>query len=58
MPRDAMLNHAFDWLAASKSHPYVVVDVFTPRPLEGNQLGVFLDGGRSARMGCSDWPGR
>ena len=23
---------------------YLVVDVFTPRPLEGNQLGVFLDG--------------
>ena len=25
-------------------HPYLVVDVFTSRPLEGNQLGVFLDG--------------
>lgn len=25
-------------------HQYVVVDVFTSRPLEGNQLGVFLDG--------------
>src|SRR5437867_7733744 len=23
--------------------PYVVVDVFTDRPLEGNQLGVFTD---------------
>jgi trans-2,3-dihydro-3-hydroxyanthranilate isomerase len=25
------------------SHRYVVVDVFTDRPLEGNQLGVFTD---------------
>jgi trans-2,3-dihydro-3-hydroxyanthranilate isomerase len=25
-------------------HPYLVLDVFTPRPLEGNQLAVFLDG--------------
>lgn len=25
-------------------HPYYVVDVFTTRPLEGNQLGVFVDG--------------
>jgi trans-2,3-dihydro-3-hydroxyanthranilate isomerase len=33
-----------DWLGAHDSHRYLVVDVFTPRPLEGNQLGVFLDG--------------
>jgi trans-2,3-dihydro-3-hydroxyanthranilate isomerase len=33
-----------NWLAGAENHPYVVVDVFTPRPLEGNQLGVFLDG--------------
>ena len=26
-------------------HAYVVADVFTERPLEGNQLAVFLDGG-------------
>src|ERR1700723_3756406 len=32
-----------DWLGAHDTHPYLVVDVFTPRPLEGNQLGVFLD---------------
>jgi trans-2,3-dihydro-3-hydroxyanthranilate isomerase len=25
-------------------HPYYVVDVFTAQPLEGNQLGVFVDG--------------
>lgn len=33
-----------DWLRAAARHRYVVVDVFTDRPLEGNQLGVFLDG--------------
>ncbi|HEV7134124.1 MAG TPA: PhzF family phenazine biosynthesis protein [Gaiellaceae bacterium] len=25
-------------------HPYLVLDVFTDRPLEGNQLGAFTDG--------------
>ncbi len=33
-----------DWLEGSDVHEYLVVDVFTPRQLEGNQLGVFLDG--------------
>lgn len=33
-----------EWLSGSDLHEYVVVDVFTPRCLEGNQLGVFLDG--------------
>jgi len=33
-----------EWLGRATPHRYVVVDVFTPRPLEGNQLGVFLDG--------------
>jgi trans-2,3-dihydro-3-hydroxyanthranilate isomerase len=33
-----------DWLGGSELHSYLVVDVFTARPLEGNQLGVFLDG--------------
>ena len=32
------------WLDPAAAHPYVVVDVFTARPLEGNQLAVFLDG--------------
>ena len=32
------------WLEGSTVHEYLVVDVFTPQPLEGNQLGVFLDG--------------
>jgi trans-2,3-dihydro-3-hydroxyanthranilate isomerase len=35
-----------DWLGRSALHPYLVVDVFTSHPLEGNQLGVFLDGGQ------------
>ncbi len=32
------------WLGPGRAHPYLVLDVFTPRPLEGNQLAVFLDG--------------
>jgi trans-2,3-dihydro-3-hydroxyanthranilate isomerase len=35
---------SIDWLGDSELHPYLVVDVFTSRCLEGNQLGVFLDG--------------
>jgi trans-2,3-dihydro-3-hydroxyanthranilate isomerase len=31
---------------AEQTLPYVVVDVFTERPLEGNQLGVFTDARR------------
>jgi trans-2,3-dihydro-3-hydroxyanthranilate isomerase len=33
-----------DWLGESNEHRYLVLDVFTSKPLEGNQLGVFLDG--------------
>lgn len=34
-----------DWHGASDElHPYYVVDVFTSTPLQGNQLGVFVDG--------------
>lgn len=29
---------------ADELHPYFVADVFTSTPLEGNQLGVFVDG--------------
>ena len=40
-----MIPDSADWLGASSSvHRYLVVDVFAARPLEGNQLGVFLDG--------------
>jgi trans-2,3-dihydro-3-hydroxyanthranilate isomerase len=33
-----------DWSGESPLHPYFVCDVFTSNPLEGNQLGVFVDG--------------
>jgi trans-2,3-dihydro-3-hydroxyanthranilate isomerase len=33
-----------DWHGAARLHPYYVCDVFTPEPLQGNQLGVFVDG--------------
>lgn len=33
-----------DWHGAAQLHPYFVCDVFTSQPLQGNQLGVFLDG--------------
>jgi trans-2,3-dihydro-3-hydroxyanthranilate isomerase len=32
------------WHGTSRLHPYFVCDVFTFQPLEGNQLGVFVDG--------------
>ena len=41
-----VLPESTEWLGRAKLHPYLVVDVFTSRPLEGNQLGVFLDGGQ------------
>ncbi|MBV9006083.1 MAG: PhzF family phenazine biosynthesis protein, partial [Solirubrobacterales bacterium] len=40
----AVVPEPVEWLSGSRAHPYLVVDVFTSRPLEGNQLGVFLDG--------------
>lgn len=34
-----------EWHRSSDElHPYYVADVFTPTPLQGNQLGVFIDG--------------
>jgi trans-2,3-dihydro-3-hydroxyanthranilate isomerase len=33
-----------DWRGESELHRYVVCDVFTSVPLQGNQLAVFLDG--------------
>lgn len=44
MERSAVIPSELDWLGPSRLHPYLVVDVFTSRRLEGNQLGVFLDG--------------
>ena len=32
------------WAGSATKHPYLVCDVFTAAPLEGNQLAVFLDG--------------
>jgi len=39
-----VIPNSVPWLEGSQLHEYLVVDAFTPRPLEGNQLGVFLDG--------------
>ena len=39
-----------DWDGPSESHPYYVLAVFTSEPLQGNQLGVFVDG-RPLRTG-------
>ncbi len=39
-----MLPTPTEWLPGPRRHEYLVLDVFTPHPLEGNQLGVFLDG--------------
>jgi trans-2,3-dihydro-3-hydroxyanthranilate isomerase len=33
-----------DWHGSAELHPYFVCDVFTSTPLQGNQLGVFVDG--------------
>lgn len=40
----AVVPTPVDWLFSHARHEYLVVDVFTRQPLEGNQLGVFLDG--------------
>lgn len=34
----------FDWHGPAKLHAYLICDVFTSEPLQGNQLCVFLDG--------------
>ena len=44
MPQPAVIPSPSDWLLGFDDYEYLVVDVFTSRPLEGNQLGVFLDG--------------
>ena len=33
-----------EWQGTSQLHPYFVCDVFTSEPLQGNQVGVFVDG--------------
>ena len=44
MAQQTVIPDSVDWLGGTDQHPYLVVDVFTSRALEGNQLGVFLDG--------------
>jgi trans-2,3-dihydro-3-hydroxyanthranilate isomerase len=44
MPPPAVIPPLTDWHEDVATHPYFVCDVFTSEPLEGNQLGVFVDG--------------
>ncbi len=44
MTEDGVIHGVAGWQGSSPLHPYLVVDVFTREPLQGNQLGVFLDG--------------
>ena len=39
-----VIPNVFELDRSPELHPYLVVDVFTEHPLQGNQLGVFLDG--------------
>lgn len=44
MTQPAVIPPLAGWNEDAPTHPYLVCDVFTSEPLEGNQLGVFLDG--------------
>ena len=44
MEMSGVIPWPIDWHGESDLHRYVMVDVFTSAPLQGNQLGVFLDG--------------
>jgi hypothetical protein len=44
MAQQTVIPDSVDWLGGPDQHPYLVVDVFTARALDGDQLGVFLDG--------------
>ena len=44
MTQPAVIPALDGWNQDAPTHPYLVCDVFTSEPLEGNQLGVFLDG--------------
>jgi AcrR family transcriptional regulator len=39
-----LIRRLTDWHGAAQLHPYFVCDVFTSEPLQGNQLGAFVDG--------------
>lgn len=43
-----VLPAEINWHGTTELHRYFIVDVFTARPLEGNQLGVFVNGGAFA----------
>jgi trans-2,3-dihydro-3-hydroxyanthranilate isomerase len=42
--QDRVIPGLADWHGSADLHPFFVCDVFTSEPLEGNQLGVFIDG--------------
>ena len=44
MTQPAVIPPLAGWNDDAPTHPYLVCDVFTSQPLEGNQLGVFVDG--------------
>jgi len=44
MAQAAVIPGVAGWQGSADVHPYFVCDVFTSVPLEGNQLGVFIDG--------------
>jgi trans-2,3-dihydro-3-hydroxyanthranilate isomerase len=44
MTQPAVIPPLSGWNEDAPTHPYLVCDVFTSEPLEGNQLGVFVDG--------------
>jgi trans-2,3-dihydro-3-hydroxyanthranilate isomerase len=44
MSANGVIPWPVDWQGDSELHRYVMCDVFTSVPLQGNQLGVFLDG--------------
>jgi len=44
MTPPAVIPPLVGWHEDAETHPYFVCDVFTSTPLEGNQLGVFVDG--------------
>ena len=46
MAESAVIPPLTGWHEDAPTHPYYVCDVFTSTPLEGNQLGVFVDGRR------------
>jgi trans-2,3-dihydro-3-hydroxyanthranilate isomerase len=44
MTEVGVIPDLIDWHGSAELHPYFVCDVFTSTPLQGNQLGVFVDG--------------